>query len=57
MFINKANLNTLYTAFKTAFSAGFAGVVPVYKDIAMVVPSTTGTGAYASAAGFPLSRE
>ncbi len=57
MFINKANLNTLYTAFKTAFSVGFAGVAPVYKDVALLVPSTSGTGAYASAAGFPLSRE
>ncbi|MTI74722.1 MAG: hypothetical protein FH747_13870 [Stenotrophomonas sp.] len=57
MFINKANLSTLFVAFKAAFAAGFAGVTPIYKDVALVVPSTTSTEEYGWLGLFPSMRE
>lgn len=57
MIINKANLTTIYTAFKAAFQGGFAGVAPAHGRIAMTVPSTTATEEYGWLGQFPNMRE
>lgn len=57
MIINKANLKTLFVAFKAAFQGGFAGVTPIYSRIALTVPSSTGSEEYAWLGQFPGMRE
>ena len=57
MFINKANLSTLFVAFKAAFAAGFAGLTPIYGRVAMTVPSSTGSEEYGWLGQFPNMRE
>lgn len=57
MFINQANLSTIFTAFKAAFAGGFAGLTPIHARVAMTVPSTTGTEEYGWLGQFPNMRE
>ncbi|MER8924147.1 Mu-like prophage major head subunit gpT family protein [Mesorhizobium sp. M0802] len=40
MLINQANLSIVFDGFKAAFNRGFESAPSVYKQIAMVVPST-----------------
>lgn len=40
MLINSANLNSMFTGFKTLFNGAFSGADTYYKKVAMVVPST-----------------
>jgi len=47
MIINNANLNALYTGFKTVFNEAFAGAPSDYETLAMVVPSATRQETYA----------
>lgn len=57
MLINTSNLSSLFTGFKTAFTAGFGAVAPAYKQIAMVVPSGTREEQYGWLGQFPKMRE
>lgn len=41
MIINDSSLRTLYAAFNTAFREGVEGAPSRYRNIAMVVPSST----------------
>jgi phage major head subunit gpT-like protein len=44
--VNSTNLRTIYTAFNSAFKGAFALAKPMWQQIAMMVPSTTGTEEY-----------
>lgn len=57
MLINAANLDSLFTAFNAAFTKGFAGGTTAYRDIAMVVPSSTEEETYGWLGLFPKMRE
>lgn len=57
LIVNKENLNTVYTGFKTAFNQAFAGVAPMWGQIATLVPSTAKTEDYAWLGQFPRLRE
>lgn len=57
MIINRSNLSILYTALKTAFNNGFAGLQPQWNQIATEVPSTTSENVYAWLGQFPGMRE
>lgn len=57
MIVNRENLNTVYTGFKTAFSQAFAGVAPSWGQIATLVPSATKTEDYAWLGQWPKLRE
>lgn len=57
MLINRANLTSLYTGFKTSFQAGFGSVVSDYGRIATTVNSTTKQEEYGWLGTFPNIRE
>ena len=57
MIVNESSLNTLFIGFKTAFDAAFAGAQTAYKEIAMVVPSSTREELYGWLGQFPQLRE
>ena len=57
MIINEANIQFLTTAYKAAFKDAFAGVAPMWKDVATLVPSMTATELYAWLGQFPMLRE
>ena len=57
MFINSANLNTLFGGFKASFGKGFKGAETAYAQIATVVPSTTREEGYGWLGQFPRMRE
>ncbi len=57
MIINEANIAFLTTAYKAAFKDAFAGVQPMWKDFATLVPSMTATELYAWLGQFPMLRE
>lgn len=57
MFVNKANLTSLFIAVKAAFNSGWAGVTPIYSRIAMTVPSNTGSEEYGWLGSSPAMRE
>ncbi len=57
MIVNATNLRSLYTGFSTAFQGGFAGVTPLYRRIAQVVPSSTRSNEYGWLGKFPRMRE
>lgn len=57
LIVNKENLNTVYTGFKTAFNQAFAGVSPMWGQIATLVPSTAKTEDYVWLGQFPRLRE
>lgn len=46
LIVNSTNLKTLYTAFNTAFKGGYQLAKPMWQQVAMQVPSTTGTEEY-----------
>ncbi|MEQ1672324.1 MAG: Mu-like prophage major head subunit gpT family protein, partial [Hyphomicrobium sp.] len=57
MIINQGNLQALFTGFKTSFQTGFAGVTPVYTQLATEVPSGTKTEKYGWLGQMPNMRE
>src|SRR6185312_4825105 len=57
MIVNEASIEALFIGFRTAFNIGFEGVASRYKDIAMVVPSTTREEVYAWLGAMPTIRE
>ena len=57
MFINKANLSTLFVAFKAAFAGGLGQAPTQWDKIATTVPSTTGAEEYGWLGAFPNMRE
>lgn len=57
MFINSANLTTLFGGFKASFSKGFKGANTAYAQIATVVPSSTREEGYGWLGQFPRMRE
>lgn len=57
MIINRANLTILYTALKTAFATGFAGLETQRAIVATEVPSSTSENVYAWLGQFPGMRE
>lgn len=46
MLVNSANLSTILTGFKASFNKGFESAKSYYTDVAMVVPSSTGSEQY-----------
>lgn len=57
MIVNRDNLNTIYTGFKTAFQGAFAGVTPDWTKVATMVPSAAKTEDYAWLSQWPKLRE
>ncbi|MFZ2269050.1 MAG: Mu-like prophage major head subunit gpT family protein [Azonexus sp.] len=57
MLINRENLSAMYNGFKTAFVNAFAGVKPVWQQIATLVPSSNKVENYGWLAEFPRLRE
>lgn len=57
MIITKANLATLFVAFKAAFAGGLGSAPSQYQRIATVVPSSTGSEEYGWLGSFPKMRE
>ena len=57
MIINRTNLNNLNTAYRTAFRGTFTAGETIYKKVATVVPSSTGTEAYPWLGQLPRIRE
>lgn len=57
MIVNGQSLSTMFKAFNTAFTGGFAGVTPNYERIATVVPSATSEENYGWLGDFPDLRE
>lgn len=57
MIINQGNLTMLFVAFKAAFQGGFGKTPTQYRDIATVVPSTTGKEEYGWLGKLPKMRE
>lgn len=57
LIVNRENLNTVYTGFKSAFATAFAGVAPAWQQIATLVPSATKTEDYAWLGQWPRLRE
>ncbi len=57
MLVNRANLSTLYDAFNSAFTKGFAGAETAYTKVAMVVPSSASSETYGWLGTFPKMRE
>lgn len=57
MFINSANLTTLFAGFNSAFTKGAQSAPSHYKSIAMVQPSGTGEEQYGFLNQFPGMRE
>ena len=57
MIVNKSNLSIIFTAFKTAFNAGFRDATPQWQRIATLVPSTTKEEKYGWLGQFPRLRE
>lgn len=47
MLINRANLNAMFTGFKTIFNEAFAGAPSDWNQVAMEVPSSTSQETYA----------
>lgn len=57
MIINQSNLTTVFTAFNAAFTKGLESAPSFYKQVAMVVPSTTRDEEYGWLGQFPGMRE
>jgi phage major head subunit gpT-like protein len=57
MIINRTNLNDLQVSYRTAFRNAFTAGETLYKRVATVVPSTTGTEAYTWLGHLPRIRE
>ena len=57
MIINSGNLAILFRAFNAAFQRGFAGVSPMWNQVATRVPSTTGIEDYGWLGDIPGMRE
>lgn len=57
IIVNRDNLNTIYTGFKTAFQGAFSGVTPDWNKVATLVPSATKTEDYAWLSQWPKLRE
>jgi phage major head subunit gpT-like protein len=57
MILNRANMATLFTAFKAAFQNGFGGVDPLWQQVATRVPSSTSIEEYGWLGDIPGMRE
>jgi phage major head subunit gpT-like protein len=57
MQINQQSLASVFTGFQAAFNKGFESAPSVYRDIAMIVPSTTREETYGWLGQFPKMRE
>lgn len=57
MLINASSLAAIFTGFKTTFNQGFTSAETAYKQIAMVVPSSTREETYGWLGQFPKMRE
>lgn len=57
MIINEAALRNIYSAFSTLFNKGLSTPPSYYRDIAMIVPSSTGETNYGWLGALPALRE
>lgn len=57
MIINSANIASLFQGFNASFNKGVLAAPSRYKELAMVVPSTTASNTYAWLGQFPKLRE
>jgi phage major head subunit gpT-like protein len=57
MLINAANIASLFKGFNTSFNKGLQAATSRYKEVAMVVPSTTQETTYGWLGQFPNLRE
>lgn len=57
MIVNPQTLRGIYVGFSTLFNQAFAGVTPMYSEVAMVTPSTTNAETYAWLGDIPGMRE
>jgi phage major head subunit gpT-like protein len=57
MLINSANIKNLFQGFNTSFNKGIQAAPSRYKDVAMVIPSTTSETTYGWLGQFPKLRE
>lgn len=57
IIVNRENLNSMYTGFKTAFQGAFSGVTPTWSQLATLVPSATKAEDYAWLSQWPRLRE
>lgn len=57
MIINAASIASLFQGFNASFNKGLQAAPSRYKDVAMVIPSTTSESTYAWLGQFPKLRE
>ena len=57
MLIDAAKLNAIFTAFNTLFNKGVTEAKPRYRDVAMVIPSSTAEETYTWLGSMPGIRE
>lgn len=57
MIINAATIQSLFTGFNASFNKGVQAAPSRYKDVAMVVPSTSSSNTYAWLGQFPKLRK
>jgi len=57
MLVNSANLDRIFTGFKTAFNKGFAGYESMYRAVAMEITSSTKEERYGWLGQLPSVRE
>lgn len=57
MIINATNLDLLFKGFNTSFTKGLQGAPSFYKDVAMVIPSTSEENIYGWLGQIPKLRE
>lgn len=57
MIINQQSLEAVYKGFRAVFAEAFDAVAPLYKKVAMLVPSTVREETYSWLGAFPRMRE
>ncbi|WP_337050192.1 Mu-like prophage major head subunit gpT family protein, partial [Serratia fonticola] len=57
MIVNRRNLDLAFVNLRTIFNNAFSSTETQWQNVAMLVPSTTGTEDYAWLSDFPRMRE